>query len=72
MKTFFLLLLGNIDNEPTQEQRPLFEFVQLTMQEVEAKVFEAKPRKALGDDRLPAEVWKQLWPVVKERVLLLF
>jgi hypothetical protein len=25
-----------------------------------------------GDDGLPAMVWKQIWPVVKDRVLLLF
>jgi hypothetical protein len=42
------------------------------MQEVEIRVFEANSKKALGDDGLLAEVWKQLWPVVKERVLYLF
>ncbi len=44
----------------------------LTMEEVEQKVLSAKPWKAPGEDGLPAMVWKQLWPVVKKRVLLLF
>ncbi|KAM6505284.1 hypothetical protein FSOLCH5_15485 [Fusarium solani] len=44
----------------------------LTMGEVEEKVMEAKAWKAPGQDGLPAMVWKQLWPVVKERVLHLF
>jgi hypothetical protein len=44
----------------------------LTMEEVEQKVQSAKPWKAPGEDGLPAMVWKQLWPVVKDRVLLLF
>ncbi|WAO97151.1 Hypothetical protein NCS54_01486500 [Fusarium falciforme] len=44
----------------------------LTMEEVEEKIMEAKAWKAPGEDGLPAMVWKQLWPVVKERVMHLF
>jgi hypothetical protein len=44
----------------------------LTMEEVERRIFAGKSWKALGDDGLPAIVWKQVWLVVKERVLLLF
>jgi len=44
----------------------------LTMEEVKRRVFAAKPWKAPGDDGLPAMVWRQIWPVVKDRVLLLF
>ena len=44
----------------------------LTMQEVEQKVFEAMSWKALGKDGLPAMVWKQIWPVVNDRLLHLF
>src|SRR4051812_39251749 len=42
------------------------------MEEVEQRVFAVKPWKAPGNDGLPAMVWKQIWPVVKDRVLLLF
>src|SRR5688572_11059909 len=44
----------------------------LTMEEVEEKEMEAKAWKAPGQDGLLAMVWKQLWSVVKERVLRLF
>lgn len=40
--------------------------------EVERCVFSTKPWKAAGDDDLLAMVWRQVWPVVKEKVLLLF
>jgi hypothetical protein len=42
------------------------------MEEVERKVFATSSLKAPGDDGLPAMVWKQIWPVVKEKVLHLF
>jgi hypothetical protein len=44
----------------------------LTIEEVEQRIFAAKSWKAPGDDRLPAMVWKHVWPVVKKRVLFLF
>jgi hypothetical protein len=69
LKTFFPLLSENIEDKPIQEQHALFEFLQLTMQKVETKVFGAKSGKAPEDDRLSVEVWKHLWLVVKERVL---
>jgi hypothetical protein len=42
------------------------------MEEVERRVFAAQSWKTPGDDGLPAMVWKQIWPVVKERVMVLF
>ena len=42
------------------------------MEEVEQKVLAAKPWKAPGEDGLPAMVWKQLWPAVKDKVFYLF
>ncbi|KAM4060887.1 reverse transcriptase (RNA-dependent DNA polymerase) [Hirsutella rhossiliensis] len=46
--------------------------LKLTMEEIERKVMTAKPWKAPGDDGLPAMVWRQLWPVVRGRVVHLF
>jgi hypothetical protein len=42
------------------------------MEEVEQRLFAAKSWRAPGDDGLPTIVWKQIWPAVKERVLVLF
>ena len=42
------------------------------MDDVERTVFATCGWKAPGDDGLPAAVWKQIWPVVKHRVLHLF
>jgi exonuclease III len=72
LETFFPTLPQEIEDEPIQHQRPPVPWPQLTMEEVERRVFAASSWKAPGDDGLPAEVWKQIWPVVKERVLLLF
>jgi hypothetical protein len=41
LATFFPPLPENIDDELAQEQHPPLDFVQLTMQEIEARVFEA-------------------------------
>ena len=72
LATFFPPLPARIEDEGTQPQREPIHMPDLTMEEIERKVFEAKPWKAPGEDGLPAMVWRQLWPVVKERVFCIF
>ncbi|KID81061.1 Endonuclease/exonuclease/phosphatase [Metarhizium guizhouense ARSEF 977] len=72
LRTFFPPLPPMVEDEPDGPQRAALVMPELTMEEVERKVMAAKPWKAPGDDGLPAMVWKELWPVVKERVLHLF
>ncbi|KAM5529724.1 hypothetical protein FOXYSP1_17568 [Fusarium oxysporum f. sp. phaseoli] len=72
LNVFFPPLPTDIEEEGPQPRRREVAIPNLTMEEVEEKVMEAKAWKAPGQDGLPAMVWKQLWPVVKERVLHLF
>ena len=72
LTTFFPPLPVVIEDEGSRGQRNPVEMPRLTMEEVERRVFAAKAWKAPGDDGLPAVVWQQVWPVVKERVLRLF
>ena len=72
LETFFPQLPQGIEKEPIQHQHPSVPWPQLTMEEVERRVFAVSSWKASGDDGLPAVVWKQVWPVIKDRVLLLF
>jgi hypothetical protein len=72
LRTFFPPLPIQIEDELEGPPRAPLAWPELTMEEVERKVMAAKPWKAPGDDGLPATVWKELWPVVKERVLQLF
>jgi hypothetical protein len=69
---FFPPLPAVIEEEGSWPQRAPVSMPRLTMEEVERRVFAAKSWNAPGDDGLPAMVWKQVWPVIKERVLLLF
>ncbi|KAJ3453213.1 hypothetical protein MRS44_018868 [Fusarium solani] len=72
LNAFFPPLPTDIEDEGPRPHRREVAMPNLTMGEVEEKVMEAKAWKAPGEDGLPAMVWKQLWPVVKERVLHLF
>ncbi|KJK85276.1 hypothetical protein H633G_10887 [Metarhizium anisopliae BRIP 53284] len=72
LRTFFPPLPAMVEDEPDGPQRTALVMPELTMEEVERKVMAPKPWKAPGDDGLPAMVWKELWPVVKEWVLHLF
>ena len=72
IKTFFPPLPEEVDEEGTRPLRASAPFSPLTLEEVERQIFRAKSWKAAGEDGLPAVVWKELWPVVKERVLQLF
>ncbi|KID81499.1 Endonuclease/exonuclease/phosphatase [Metarhizium guizhouense ARSEF 977] len=72
LRTFFPPLPPIVKDKPDGPQRAALVMPELTIEEVERKVMAAKPWKAPGDDGLPAMVWKELWPVVKERVLHLF
>jgi hypothetical protein len=72
LKTFFPPLPQEIEDEPVQHQHPPVLWPELTMEEVERRLFTASPWKAPGNDGLPMGVWKQIWPAVKKRVLLLF
>jgi hypothetical protein len=72
LTTFFPPLPTVINEEGLQRQRAPVSMPRLSMEEVERRVFAAQPWKAPGEDGLPAMVWKQVWPAVKERVLVLF
>jgi hypothetical protein len=72
LRTFFPPLPTTIEDEGERPQRNAVNMPELTMEEVERCIYSAKPWKAPGGDGLPAMVWRQLWPVVKEQVLRLF
>ncbi|EAQ85226.1 hypothetical protein CHGG_09240 [Chaetomium globosum CBS 148.51] len=72
LTAFFPPLPARIEDEGQRPQRAPVHMPDLTMEEIEQKVLSAKPWKAPGEDGLPAMVWRQLWPVVKDRVLHLF
>jgi hypothetical protein len=72
LATFFPPLPAVIEDEGLMPRREAVPMPRLTIEEIERRVLMAKPWKAPGEDGLPAMVWRQIWPVVKEQVLLLF
>ena len=72
LSAFFPALPTRIEDEGVRPQRKAVPMPGLTLAEIEEKVMAAKPWKAPGGDELPAAVWRQLWPVVKDRVFALF
>lgn len=72
LATFFPPLPSNIEDEAVRPLLAAVPMPELTLEEVERQLNNAKSWKAPGDDGLPTIVWKQIWPVVKDRVLALF
>ena len=59
-------------NQGNQTARTPLPSPSLTEEEIERALRRAKPWKAAGDDGLPAGLWQQLWPVLKDAIILLF
>jgi hypothetical protein len=72
LSTFFPPLPATIEDEDERPQCSAITLPQITLEEIEQRINAVKAWKAPREDGLPAGVWKQLWPVVKERILLLF
>ncbi|KAG7145205.1 RNA-directed DNA polymerase mobile element jockey like protein [Verticillium longisporum] len=72
LATFFPPLPGEIAEEGPRPQRSPIDMPEITLGEIEAQLFGMKPWKAPGADGLPLIAWRQVWPVVRHRVLKLF
>ncbi|KJZ69202.1 hypothetical protein HIM_11402 [Hirsutella minnesotensis 3608] len=72
LTAFFPPLPAEIEHEGVRPQRKAVPMPVLTLGEIEEKVMTAKPWKAPGEDELPTAVWRQLWPVAKDRIFALF
>ena len=58
LSKFFPPLPENIEDEGTRPQREPVEMPAINLEEVERQLLAAKSWKALGEDGLPAIVWK--------------
>ncbi|KAJ3487744.1 hypothetical protein NLG97_g6342 [Lecanicillium saksenae] len=72
LTSFFPPLPDAIEEETSRPLAAAVPMPELTMEEIERQLNTAKDWKAPGDDGLPVAVWKQVWPVVKNRVFTLF
>jgi hypothetical protein len=73
LATFFPSLPENIETEGDSPQRTSVAVMpKLTVEEIEGCLMKTKPWKAAGEDGLPAGVWRQVWPAVRESVRCLF
>ncbi|KAF5725014.1 reverse transcriptase [Fusarium mundagurra] len=59
---FFPPLPYNIEDEGLQHRRAPVTMPDLSLEEVERRLWATKSWKAPGEDGLPAIVWKQIWP----------
>jgi hypothetical protein len=72
LATFFPALPENIEDEGDLPQRQPIPIPELTVGEIESCLMKTKPWKAVGEDGLPAGVWRQIWSAVSESVRQLF
>ncbi|KAM9874254.1 hypothetical protein VDGL01_11687, partial [Verticillium dahliae] len=72
LATFFPPLPDEIAEEGPRPQRSPIDMPEITLGEIEAQLFRMKPWKAPGAYGLSLMAWRQVWPVVKHRVLKLF
>jgi hypothetical protein len=69
---FFPPLPETIEDEGERPQRQHIPMPELTVEEIQCCLLKTKPWRAVGEDGLPAGVWRQVWPAVGESVRRLF
>jgi hypothetical protein len=69
---YALTLPGHIEDGGDRPQRQLVHMPELTLGKIECCLMKTKQWKVAGEDGLPAGLWRQVWPAVKESVRHLF
>ena len=72
LKVFFPPLPIVTEKEPDSPRGKELESPEITAEEVERAIFKASSWKAPGADGMPAMVWKQMWPAVKDWIVHIF